>query len=262
MAARALWKGTIRFGTVKVPVKLYSAVQDKSVHLHLLDKHQRKRIHEKLVNPKTGKPVDFADTERAYDTGQGSLVILDKEELDKTEPAASRDIRVEAFLPTGKITHQWYERAYYLGPDGGSKASYFNLAAALGKQDKDGLARWVMRNKEYVGALKPEGDYLMLIELRHAYEVIPVDALPAPGGRPLQKREVDIAKQLIDVLKADFDITQYHDEYRERLMELIDAKAKGKVIRFPKSPRRAAPKSLASALERSLAAARKERASA
>lgn len=262
MAARAVWKGTIVFGTAHVPVKLYSALKDTSIHLHLIDKRKHERVHQKMIDPQTGRAVPHDEIRRAFDTGKGALVMLDEQEIEAAEPEDSRDIRIEEFLAPEKITHQWYERAYWLGPDTGGKAPYFALVAALKKADKEGLARWVMRKKEYVGALRVESDYLMLIELRHAFEVIPASELPAPTGRALQKREVAMAKQLVEAMASDFDITRYHDEYRERLEELIDAKAKGKILKFPKAQRRAAPKSLAAALERSLAAAQKERASA
>jgi DNA end-binding protein Ku len=260
MSARAIWKGRIRFGDVDIPVKLYSAVQDRSVRFRLLDAKRREPIKQQMIDPQTGKVVDHADVQRAFETGEG-LVKLSPEELAELEPEPSRDIDLTRFVPPEEITHQWYDRPYYLGPDE-SEASYFALVEALRKQAKEGLARWVMRKKEYAGALRVEGDYLMLITLRHAGEVVPASALQPPGGRELDRREVEMAKQLIAAMEGDLDIAAYRDEYRERVLELVQAKEAGKVIEFPKAPRKKTEKSLADVLERSLAAAAKRRESA
>ena len=160
--ARAIWKGRIRFGTVDVPVKLYSAVQDQSIHFRLLDARRKEPIKQKMVNPETGKVVESDQIRRAFPTETGKLVILDEEELDALEPEASRDIEITRFVKTDRITHQWYDRPYYLGPDD-DNADYFALAEALGKEGVEGVARWVMRDKEYVGALRADGGYLLLI---------------------------------------------------------------------------------------------------
>ena len=153
---------------------------------------------------------------------------------------------------------QWYDRPYFLGPDGDTDA-YFALERALREREAEGVARWVMRGREYVGALRAEGDYLMLITLRHAGEVVPASALPAPGGRPLAEREIDMAKQLVAAMEDPFDITDYHDEYRERVRELMEARAAGKVVKFPRAKAKKTEASLADVLERSLKATEKER---
>jgi DNA end-binding protein Ku len=261
MAARAIWKARIVFGTVDVPVRLYSAVEDRTVHFRLLDEKRLEPVKQRMVEPTSGEVVPPEEIRRAYQTEGGELVVLDEDELAGLEPEASREIEIARFVPTEAITHQWYDRPYYLGPDG-SEGDYFALQVALRRQAKEGVARWVMRKKEYVGALRAEGDYLMLITLRHAGEVIPVSALEPPGGRDLAEREVRMAKQLIAAMEDELDIAAYRDEYRERVLELVHAKAAGKVVKFPKPPRRQKEKSLADVLERSLAQAGKERASA
>lgn len=258
MAARAIWKAHIRFGSVDVPVKLYSAVQDRAVHFRLLDAKRHEPVKQHMVDPDTGKVVDAADIRRAYPTDDGDLVILDEEELAEALPKPSRDIEIARFVPAEKITHQWYDRPYYLGPDEQDE-SYFALARALRERGVEGVAHWTMRNKEYVGALREEGGYLMLITLRHAGEVVPASALPAPSGRPLDAREVAMAKQLVAAMEDPFDITAYHDEYRERVQELMEAKAAGKVVKFPRAAIRKTDVELADVLEASLAASGKER---
>jgi DNA end-binding protein Ku len=206
-----------------------------------------------MVEPDTGTVVDSADIRRAYETDEGELVILEADDLEKVTPTPSREIRVTQFVPPEEITHQWYDRPYFLGPDAQDDA-YFALAAALRKRGVEGVAQWVMRNKEYVGALRAEGDYLMLITLRHAGEIVPASALPAPTGRALDDREIAMAKQLVKAMEDPFDITAFHDEYRERVLELVQARAAGKVVRFPKAARKQTETSLADVLEASLAA--------
>lgn len=258
MGARAIWKAHLRFGAVDVPVKLYSAVQDRAVHFRLLDAKRHEPVKQHMVDPDTGDVVDFADIRRAYQTDEGQLVILDEEDLEKATPEASRDIQITHFVPPEKISHQWYDRPYFLGPDEEDER-YFALAQALEKRGVEGVARWVMRNKEYAGALRAEDGYLMLITLRHAGEVVPASALPAPTGRALDDREVAMARQLIAAMEDEFDIAAFHDEYRERVQELVEAKAAGRVVKFPRAPRRTAETDLADVLQASLAASGKER---
>ena len=258
MGARAIWKASIRIGSVEVPVKLYSAVQDRSIHFRLLDAKRKEPVKQHMVDPDTGEVVDSADVRRAFESEEGRLVILDEEELAEVLPEASREIEITRFVPPEEITHQWYDRPYFLGPDE-EDAAYFALAQALKKRGVEGVARWVMRNKEYVGALREEDGYLMLITLRHAGEVVPASALSPPTGRALEEREVGMAKQLVAAMEDDFDVAAYHDEYRERVLELVEAKAAGKVVKFPRAEAKTEDVSLADVLERSVAAAGKGR---
>lgn len=259
MAARAIWKGTVRFADLAVPVKLYSAVEDRKVHFRLLDDEAKGRVRQQMVAPASGDPVPKEEIQKGFEAEPGVFVLLDEEELEELRPEPSRDIDVTRFVDEAEIDHQWYERPYYLGPDGGDEVTrdYFALAEALSKRGEEGVARWVMRNKEYVGALRPEGDHLMLMSLRHAGEVIPASALEPPGGRDLDAKEVAMAEQLIEALADDFEPESYRDEYRERVLELIEAKAEGRTIALEKPEAEAPePESLAGALEASLAAAR------
>ena len=256
MAARAMWKGVIRFESVKVPVKLYSAVQDRSVHFRLLHEKDHSPVRQAMINPDTGKAVPHAETRRAYRTAEGSLVMFDKEELEALEPDSGRDIEIVSFLPPQAIDHRWYDRPYYLGPDG-SDSLYFALAEALERSGKEGLAHWVMRKKSYIGALRLHCGVPMLMSLRHAEQVVPVDALEPPKGKALDAKELDMARQLIGMLEAEFDPHEYHDEYRERVLELIEAKRLGKRVKVTLIRRREATDDLAQALEASLKKERK-----
>lgn len=268
MAARAIWKGVIRFEDVELPVKLYSAVEDRKVHFRLLatetDDGAQTRVQQRMVEPRSGDAVPREETKKGYEVEPGVFVVLEPEELEELQPEASRTIEITRFVDPAELNHQWYERPYYLGPDapnGGEAATrdYFALAEALAKKEKEGVARWVMRKKSYVGALRPEGDHLMLISLRHAGEVVPASALEAPRGRALDAKEVAMAEQLISALEGDFDPERYQDEYRQRVLELVEAKAEGRTIEVPEPERPAEePEDLVGALEASIARFKKE----
>jgi DNA end-binding protein Ku len=252
MAARAIWKGSVRIGNLDLPVKLYSAVQDRTVHFRLLHRTDHEPVKQKMLDAETGEEVEYQKTQKAFPAGRGRLVKIDREELAELEPKESRDIEVTRFVDPSDIDHRWYERAYYLGPDG-NQAAYFAAAEALEKKGKEGVARWVMRKKEYVGALRADGGYLLLITLRHADEIVDAQSLDAPEGRELQERELAMAQQLIEGLTDTFDPTQWHDTYRARVMELVETKAAGhkpKVTTF--RPKKTDDDTIGKALEASL----------
>jgi DNA end-binding protein Ku len=228
-------------------------VVSRGIHFRLLHKTDKAPVKQQLISAETEEPVEYAEVRKAFPITRGRMVLLEKEELEELEPEDSRDIEVTRFVDPADIDHRLYERPYYLGPDGNMKA-YFAAAAALEKKKKEGIARWVMRDREYVGALRVEDGYLMLITMRHAEEIIAADALKPPGGRELQQREVQMAEQLIEALHGPFDPSQYHDEYRARVLDLIEMKAKGKkpkVVAF--RPKKVKDDQLANALQASLA---------
>jgi DNA end-binding protein Ku len=256
MAARAIWKGELKIGSSKIPVKLYSGVVDRTVRFHILEDKHLTRVKQHMVNSESGEEVTNAEIQKGYEVEPGKFVILTDEEIKELEPEPSRDIEVTEFVPPEAISQQWYERPYYLGPDGDEKA-YFALVEALKKTGREGIAHWVMRNKPYVGALRAQDDYLMLVTLRNAEEVISARDLPKPEGRAPTQKELNMAKQLVGLLEGEFNAADYKDQYRERVMRFIESKAKGKAprLRAVKSKRQAA--SLDSVLEKSLQSLRK-----
>jgi DNA end-binding protein Ku len=263
MAARAIWKGVIRIGKESLPVKLYSAVEDHDVHFHLLHDADHERVRQRMVNPETDAEVPHDQIQKGYPVDPGTFVVVTREELAETAPEPSREIEVTRCVPSTAVPEAWYARPYYLGPDG-SNGAYFALAQALRDADRTAIARWVMRGKPYQGALRAHGDYLVLISLHHTGEVADVRELEAPRGREFDKRELQLAEQLISALAGDFVATEFHDEHRERVLELIEQKSKGKKVAKArmKPLRRAEPGKLTTALAASLASVRKERKSA
>jgi DNA end-binding protein Ku len=256
VAARAIWKGVLKIGTNKVPVKLYSAVQDRSVHFHILDTSTKQPIKQRMVDPQNDQEVPNDKIQRGLELDPGTFVVIEEDELTRLEPKASREIEIRRFVPPARINHQWYERPYYLGPDG-QESEYFAFAKALEGKEREGVARWVMRDKQYIGALNVKDGYLVLITLRHADEVISSKELPKPSGRALDEKEIRMAEQLVAALEDEFRPEEYHDEYRERVMQFIEAKAKGRRPKLaPIREKRTTP-SLMDALSASLKRAKR-----
>ena len=261
MAARAIWKGNIKLNSSKVPVKLYSAVQDRTVRFNILDDRARLRVKQHMVDRESGDEVPTEEIQKGFEVEPGTFVILDEEELKSLEPKQSRDIEITEFVPREAIAPEYYDRPYFLGPDG-DQTAYFALAEALLNQEKEGVAHWVMRNQPYVGALGVQGDYLVLSTLRNVEEVLSAKDLPRPAGRAPDKKELNMAKQLIELLQGEFDPADYKDEYRERVLEFIEQKAKGKAprLRVVKAKRTAA--SLDKILSKSIESLKKEKRAA
>jgi len=261
MAARAIWKGVLRIGTNSIPVKLYSGVVDRTVRFHILDDRGQMRVKQHMVDPDSGEEVPNEEIRKGYEVEPGRFVIITEKDLESLQPKPSRDIEVLEFVPPEAVSQQWYERPYYLAPDGDEKA-YFALVEALKNRNREGIVHWVMRNKSYVGALRAEGNHLLLFTLRNAEEVISARDLPKPAGREPSAKELAMAKQLVGLLEGEFNAADYKDEYRERVTEFLEKKAKGKAprLRAVRTKRKAA--SLDSVLKKSLDALKKEKRAA
>src|SRR5918999_3072905 len=261
MAARAIWKGDFKLGTTKVPVKLYSAVEDQTVRFHVLDDSAKKRVKQHMVDPDSGEEVPTEEIQKGYEIEPGRYVILTEEDLEKLEPPPSRDIDIVEFLPENTISQQWYERPYYVGPDGDVK-TYFALVEALKNKEREAIVNWVMRKKYYAGVLRAVDEYLILFTMRDAKEVILADELTKPAGAAPTQKELAMAKQLVEMLEGEFNPSEYKDEYRERVMEFIEKKAKGRAPRLKAvKPKRQAA-ALDSVLAKSIESLRKEKRAA
>jgi DNA end-binding protein Ku len=250
-----MWNGNLKFGKLAIGVKLYAAVEDQKVHFHLLRQHDEERVKQHMVNPTTGEVREREQTLRGFEIKPGTFVVLKDEELARLEPEPSRDIAVASFLPARAIEPVWYERPYYLAPVGKS-LEYFALARALAEQQRVGLVHWVMRKRAYHGALCAHGEYLTLSSLHSAAEVLQAPKV-APAQRAADARELAMAKQLVEALAGDFDPSQFEDEHRARVLQLIEAKAKGKQVKLPPRERKRPARDLSVALEQSLKAMKK-----
>ena len=257
MSARAMWKADLALGEIKVPVKLYAAVRDTKVHFRLLHAADHAPVKQQMVDPETEQPVPAEAVKKAVAVDRGVYVLLNEEEQAALTPKPSRLISVEQVVAAGAVDERWFDRPYYLGPDGDDEG-YFALAEALKKREAVGVAHWVLRNKRYVGALQASGGYLLLDTLRYAQEIVEVGAVAPSANRAPDKREIALAEQLIGALEDRFDASEFRDEYQDQLKGLLAAKAAGKVVRFPKAPKRERADSLLASLQASLKSRRKE----
>jgi len=256
---RSIWSGAISFGLVNVPIKLFSAVSPKDVRFHQLDARTKSRVKQKRVSAATGEEVPYEEIVKGYELGPDTYVTISPEELDSLDPKSTKSIDIEDFVDLDQIDPIYFERPYYLVPEKGGTKAYALLREAMRETNKVGIARMVLRTKQYLAAIRPVGDALVLETMLFADEVVPADELDLPGKDiEVTAREEKMARQLIDSLTTDFEPDKYKDEYRERVLELIEQKAAGQEI-VVEDTAEEAPKvvDLMAALEASLAAVKK-----
>jgi len=257
-----MWSGAISFGLVNVPIKLYSAVSKKTVRFHQLNGETGSRIAQKRVDSVTGDEVPYENLVKGYELTKDSYVLINPDELDALDPEKSRTIDIEDFVDLSEIDPIYYDHPYYLVPDKGATKAYGLLLNAMQESGRVAIARVVLRSKEQLVAIRPgqDGTVLMMETMIFADEVVPkadLDGLPDAEELKVSEREVQMAQQLIDSLATEFEPERYKDEYREKVLELIEAKAAGEEIAVaPEAPAPAKVPDLIAALEASLAAVR------
>ena len=258
--ARAIWSGSISFGLLNVPVKLYSAVARRGISLRELRESDGARIRHRRVAEGTDEEVPYEKIVKAFEITPDRYVPLTKDEMSALAPEKTRAIDVQDFVDLEEIDPIYFDSPYYLGPADGAEKAYSLLAKALQDSGKVAVARFVFRNKEHLAALRANGGVLTLTTMRFADEVVPPDELDdvLPTKQPkVAKREVEMAEQLIESLTRDFDPSLYRDEYREELLALIERKAEGKDIvagEAAEEPKATKAPDLMAALEESIAA--------
>jgi DNA end-binding protein Ku len=259
--ARAIWSGSISFGLLNVPVKLYSAVARRAIGLREIRESDGARIRHKRVAEGTDEEVPYEKIAKAYELAPDRYVPLTKDELASLDPKKTRAIEVQDFVDIEEIDPIYFNSPYYLGPADGAEKAYSLLARALDRSGKVAIARFVLRNKEHLAAIRATDGVLTLTTMRFADEVVPPseldDALPDEAPK-VGKREVEMAEQLIDSLTREFDPGAYRDEYREELLAMIERKAEGQAVVTPPSeePQPTEAPDLMAALEQSIAATR------
>lgn len=256
--ARAMWKGQLQIGKQKLGIKLYSAVEDRTIRFHLLHAKDLAPVEQHIIRKDTGEEVSKDDMRKALALSAQTAVIVQPDDLEKLVPPESRAIEITRFVAASVLGDQWFERPYYLGPDGDNSA-YFALAEALKRQDVIGIARWVMRKKRYVGALSAVDAFLTMTTLRRADQVLSFSGIePAKSVTP-QASELKLAQQLVSSIEADFDPSLWQNEYRQRLCKLIEAKARGEKIKPVPLKKKKAPASLEQSLRASIAAVKEKK---
>jgi DNA end-binding protein Ku len=231
--ARPVWTGSISFGLVNVPVKAYTAVRDHDVHFHQLEKGTGARIRNRKVSEKTGREVKADKIEMGFEIRKGRYVTFDTDELSDLRPASTRAVEVTDFVALDDVDPIYYERTYWLGPDGDQgKQAYQLLLAAMEDRQRVAIGTVVMRNKQYLCAIRPLDGSLAMSTMRFADEVVPradVDGVPTRRAKP-DAKALKLATQIVDSLAADWKPEQYHDTYAEELRARIKAKEKGKDV--------------------------------
>jgi len=258
--ARAIWSGAISFGLVNVPIKLYSATSPKGVRFHQLSSKTGARIRQKRVDAATGDEVPYEEIVKGYEITPDRYVIIEPDELEALDPKATRTIDIEEFVDLEEIDPIYYDHSYYLAPTAGGAKAYRLLLDAMRESSKVGIGKVVLRSKQQLCALRPTGEVLTLTTMLFGDEVLSperLDELEAIGEAEATERELRMAQQLIASLSADFEPQRFKDEYRERVLELIERKAAGEEITVqPAAEEPAAAPDLMAALEASLAAVR------
>jgi DNA end-binding protein Ku len=258
---RAIWTGAISFGLVTVPVKLYSAVNRKTVRFHQLSSKTQSRVQQKRVDAETGEELEYQELLKGYELAPDRYVVVGAEELDALAPEKTKTIDIEDFVELAQIDPIYYDHPYYLAPGNGGAKPYSLLLSAMEETSKVAIARVVIRSKEQLVAIRPVAGVLGMATMLFADEVSSprgIEDMPDPAKLKASARELEIAKQLVDSLASDFEPERYHDTYREQVLELIERKAHGEEIEIPApaEPARAPAPDLMSALKASLEAVR------
>jgi DNA end-binding protein Ku len=266
--SRPIWKGSINFGLVNIPIQLETAVREKTVSFHLLSKDGSCRLRRKLYCPDTGKEVDFNDTARGIEVGKDEYALIDDKELDRIKPEKGRSISIEQFVELEDIDPIYFDRVYFATPTEGSGRAYKLLFEAMSASKKIGLSRFVVRGRQYLAALRVLGDAIVLHTMHYADEVLSLDdALPGTLSRirPAEK-EVQIARQLIEAMTQPLDLSKFKDDYREEVEHLIERKKHGRKTVATADDHDEEPPpptiNLMDALKRSLGASKPPRAAA
>ena len=261
--ARAIWSGSISFGLVNIPVKLYNAVSRKNVSFNQIDARTQSRVRMQRVNAE-GEEVPYEQIVKGYELSPDRYVLISPEELDSLDPEATHTVDIEQFIDLAEIDPIFYDSPYYVAPVKAAEKPYVLLVRAMEEQDKVAIARFVMRTKQYLAALRPKDGKLLISTMVYADEVVPDKEIAEYDGLEditVSDKELAMAKQLIESLSGDFEPGEFRDEYREKVLDLIEQKAAGveTIIEAPQPVDEGRVVDLMAALEASVQAARDAR---
>jgi DNA end-binding protein Ku len=260
--ARAIWSGSINFGLVSIPVGLYSATEDHTIHFHQFQRGTADRIRYQRINERTGEEVDYADIVKGAEVGGGDYVIVEPDELDAVAPGRSRSIDITSFVDLNEIDPVHFQKTYWLAPAGEEYTRpYGLLLEAMARTNRAGIATFVMRGKEYLTAIRADEEVLALHTLFFADEIRnPTDELEnLPDRKPASGKELDMAKTLIESMSGPWHPQDYHDTYTERVERLIDDKRRGQeIVTEAEPPEPTEMSDLLEALQRSVSAIKRK----
>ena len=261
---RAVWSGSISFGLVNIPIKLFNAVSRKNVSFNQIDSRTGSRIKMQRVSAVDGTEVPYEAIVKGYELSPDRYVLIEPEELDALDPEATHTIDIEEFISLEEIDPIFYDAAYYVAPVKGTEKPYALLVKAMEQENKVAIARFVMRTKQYLAALRPQDGKLVISTMVYADEVIPAEEISDLDGVEdidVSDRELAMAKQLIESLTAEFEPEKFRDEYRDKVLELIEQKAAGieTIVESPPVVEETKVVDLLAALEASVKDAREAR---
>ncbi|MGY4535937.1 DNA end-binding protein Ku [Mucilaginibacter sp. UYNi724] len=225
---RSIWKGSLGFGLVSIPVKLYSAVQKSSIDLDMLDARDHERIRYQRVNEKTHKEVPYDKIVKGYKINDDDYVIVEEADFEAAAPEKSKVVEIESFVDIGDVNPMFYETSYYTEPDTKNNKAYALLLQALKKSGKAGLARFVLRSTESLCIVHPIDNVLVITRIRFGQEIRGTEDLNIADDVAVSKKELDVGLALVNQYAEDFDVSKFKDEYNDELLKIIKAKAKGK----------------------------------
>lgn len=229
---RSIWSGSISFGLINIPIKIYSASEEQTLNFRMLDKHGKCPISYARVCKNTNQEISYKDIVKGYEYQKGDYVILTDEDFRKVAPKKTKTIDIVSFVEEDEVSGAYIKKPYFLEPDKKAEKAYVLLREALKRSKKVGIAKWVLRNKEHIAMVRPEGRALMLIQMRYATELRSPDDLELPAKGDYTKRELEMALMLIDQLQEHFNAFEYKDTYTEDLKKIIAKKAKGKTVKI------------------------------
>jgi DNA end-binding protein Ku len=258
---RAIWSGAISFGLVNVPVRMYSAIDEKDVRFHLLHEKDDSRIGYEKICKAEGKPVPDDEIVKAYEFKDGEYVYVTEEDLEAAEGETYRTIDLEDFVAYEEIDPIYFEKTYYLGPADGAERAYALLKRAMDDSGLCGIGKYVMRDKQHLGCLRIRDGLIVLEKMYFADEIRATDDIEVDKAS-VGKRELEMAAELIDRFAGPFKPDKYEDTYRERLLEIIEAKRKGKEVHVETRAEEEGPVDLMEALRASVEAATRRRSGA
>ena len=261
MAPRALWSGTISFGLVSVPIRLFSAIQDHTLHFHFVHEPDGSRIGYEKICKAEGKPVPDDEIVRAFEYEKGELVYMTDEDFDQAKVEGNRTVEIRDFVPYEQIDPVLFRHTYYVGPQEGSERVYALLRQAMEDSGLAAIAKFNMRDRQNLGCIRVRDGLLTLEQMYFADEVRAVDDV-RPEAVDVDRRELEMAAQLVDNFTGDFDPAKYRDTYRDTLCEIIEAKRKGKEVHVAPAEEPEEPTDLMAALRASIQAAQGRRTKA
>ena len=259
--AHAIWSGAINFGLVTIPVKLFTAVKTDDLSFNMLHKKDEGRIKYERVCSVDGKPVPWDEIVKGYEYEKGQYVVLTDEDFAKVNPEATQSVDIVEFVELDKINPMYFDKPYYLEPTKQGRHAYALLREALAGSNRVAIARVVIRTKEYIAAVKPIDDALVLELMHWANEIVPATTLELPGGEKLPEKEMQMARMLIDTMSVDeFEPEKFNNNYHDQLLTMIEARAAGKELpKAKKAPARSKVVNLMDVLAQSLEESKKRR---